>query len=64
MVIIGDADGVKLEYALAMFELRGGGDEDAAASGMLQKVPGARLVILLRRRTSTSLGSQQYWCRW
>ena len=46
MVIIGDADGVKPEHALAMFELRGGGDEDAAASGVLQDVPAARLVIL------------------
>ncbi len=46
MVIIGDADGVKPEHALAMFQLRGGGDEEAAASGMLQKVPSARLVIL------------------
>jgi pimeloyl-ACP methyl ester carboxylesterase len=46
MVIIGDADGVKPEHALAMFELRGGGDVDAAASGMLQNSPAARLVIL------------------
>jgi pimeloyl-ACP methyl ester carboxylesterase len=46
MVIIGDADGVRPEHALKMFELRGGGDEEAAASGMLQKVPAARLVIL------------------
>jgi pimeloyl-ACP methyl ester carboxylesterase len=46
MVIVGDADGVKPEHALAMFELRGGGDEQAAASGMLQQVPPARLVIL------------------
>jgi pimeloyl-ACP methyl ester carboxylesterase len=46
MVIVGDADGVKPEHALAMFTLRGGGDEEAAASGMLQKVPVARLVIL------------------
>lgn len=46
MVIIGDADGVTLEHALAMFKLRGGGDEEAAASGKLQKVPVARLVIL------------------
>jgi pimeloyl-ACP methyl ester carboxylesterase len=46
MVIVGDADGVTLEHALAMFKLRGGGDEEAAASGMLQKVPAARLVIL------------------
>jgi pimeloyl-ACP methyl ester carboxylesterase len=46
MVIIGDADGVKPEHALAMFELRGGGDEEAAVTGTLQKVPAARLVIL------------------
>jgi pimeloyl-ACP methyl ester carboxylesterase len=46
MVIIGDADGVTLEHAVAMFKLRGGGDEEAAASGMLQKVPAARLVVL------------------
>ena len=46
MVIIGDADSVKPEHALAMFKLRGGGDEEAAASGMLQQLPSARLVIL------------------
>jgi pimeloyl-ACP methyl ester carboxylesterase len=46
MVIVGDADGVKPEHAVAMFKLRGGGDEEAAASGMLQRVPAARLVIL------------------
>jgi len=46
MVIVGDADAVKPEHALAMFKLRGGGDEEAAASGMLQNAPAARLVIL------------------
>lgn len=46
MVIVGDADGVKPEHALAMFTLRGGGDDEAAASGVLQKIPAARLVIL------------------
>jgi pimeloyl-ACP methyl ester carboxylesterase len=46
MVIVGDADGVKPEHALAMFKLRGGGDEKAAASGVLQTVPVARLVVL------------------
>src|SRR5690349_7074628 len=46
MVIIGDADGVKPEHALAMFKLRGGGDEAAAATRMLQEAPPARLVIL------------------
>jgi pimeloyl-ACP methyl ester carboxylesterase len=46
MVIVGDADDVTPEHALAMFKLRGGGDEEAAASGVVQKVPAARLVIL------------------
>ena len=46
MVVVGDADGVKPEHAVAMFELRGGGDEEAAASGVLQQAPAARLVIL------------------
>jgi pimeloyl-ACP methyl ester carboxylesterase len=46
MVIVGDADGVTLQHALAMFKLRGGGDEQAAASGVLQDVPAARLVVL------------------
>jgi pimeloyl-ACP methyl ester carboxylesterase len=46
MVIVGDADGVTLEHALAMFKLRGGGDQEAAASGVLQEAPAARLVVL------------------
>jgi pimeloyl-ACP methyl ester carboxylesterase len=46
MVIIGDADAVRPEHAVAMFELLGGGDEDAAASGTLQSVPRSRLVVL------------------
>jgi pimeloyl-ACP methyl ester carboxylesterase len=46
MVIVGDADGVTLEHALAMFALRGGGDVQAAASGVLTDVPAARLVVL------------------
>lgn len=46
MVIVGDADGVTLEHALAMFALRGGGDEEAAESGVLQGIPAARLVVL------------------
>jgi pimeloyl-ACP methyl ester carboxylesterase len=46
MVIVGDADGVTLEHALAMFKLRGGGDEEAAAAGVLQEAPTARLVVL------------------
>jgi pimeloyl-ACP methyl ester carboxylesterase len=46
MVIVGDADAVKPEHALAMFKLRGGGDEDAAATGAISTIPPARLVIL------------------
>ena len=46
IVVIGDADGVTLEHALAMFTLRGGGDVEAAATGVLQTAPAARLVIL------------------
>jgi hypothetical protein len=46
MVIVGDADAVKPEHAVAMFKLRGGGDEEAATTGTLTKVPAARLVIL------------------
>ena len=46
MVIVGDADGVRLEHAVDMFKLRGGGDPVAAASGELTAVPRARLVVL------------------
>jgi pimeloyl-ACP methyl ester carboxylesterase len=46
MVIIGDADGVRPEHAVAMFKLRGGGDEEAAATGTIPEAPDARLVIL------------------
>ena len=46
MIIVGDADGVKPEHAVAMFKLRGGGDENAAATGAISTIPSARLVIL------------------
>lgn len=46
MVIVGDADGVKPEHAVQMFRLRGGGDEEAAATGVLPKAPAARLLVL------------------
>ena len=46
MVVAGDADCLKPEHAVALFKLRGGGDQVAAASGMLQEVPAARLVVL------------------
>lgn len=46
MVVVGDADGVTLAHAVAMFTLRGGGDVDAATTGVLQGVPAARLAVL------------------
>jgi pimeloyl-ACP methyl ester carboxylesterase len=46
MVIVGDADSVVLEHALAMFRLRGGADDGAAKTGVLPSVPQARLVVL------------------
>ena len=64
MVIVGDADGVKPEHALAMFALRGGGDEDAAATGTLEKVPPRAWRSCPRRRTSASRASPRCWCRW
>lgn len=46
MVIIGDADGVTLDHAIALFKLRGGGDVAAATQGFLTEAPKARLAIL------------------
>lgn len=46
MVIVGDADSVILEHALALFRLRGGADDEAANTGLLQSVPQARLAVL------------------
>jgi pimeloyl-ACP methyl ester carboxylesterase len=46
MVVVGDADAVRLEHAVAMFRLRGGGDEEAAATGVISEAPRARLVVL------------------
>ncbi len=46
MVIIGDADGVKLDHAIALFKLRGGGDIAAATQGFMTEAPKARLAIL------------------
>ena len=54
MVIVGDADAVKLEHAVAMFKLRGGGDEEAAATGAISKVPKPDSSSSQRRRTSPS----------
>ncbi|MBA2302973.1 MAG: alpha/beta hydrolase [Acidobacteria bacterium] len=46
MIVVGDADGVPLEHAIALFRLRGGGDMKAAAQGFLTEAPRARLAIL------------------
>ena len=46
MVIVGDADGVTLEHAVTMFRLRGGTDDEAAATGALRASPAARLAVL------------------
>lgn len=46
MVIVGDADGVTLDHAIALFKLRGGGDVAAATQGFLTAAPKSRLAIL------------------
>ncbi|CAM3250381.1 AB hydrolase-1 domain-containing protein [Sphingomonas antarctica] len=46
MIFIGDADGVRLDHALKLFLLRGGGDRKAAAQGFLPNAPRARLAVL------------------
>lgn len=46
MIIVGDADGVRLEHAVELFKLRGGGDREAAARGFIAGAPRARLAIL------------------
>lgn len=46
MIIVGDADGVRLEHAVALFRLRGGEDRKAAARGFITGVPRARLAVL------------------
>ncbi len=61
MVIVGDADGVKLEHALAMFKLRGGGDAEAAANGSVAESSAAHWW---RCRTWVCRGSRNFWRRW
>jgi pimeloyl-ACP methyl ester carboxylesterase len=46
MIVVGDADGVDLEHALALFKLRGGGDRKVAVQGFMTEAPRARLAIL------------------
>ncbi|MEP6495789.1 MAG: alpha/beta hydrolase [bacterium] len=46
MIVVGDADGVTLEYAVELFKLRGGGDKKAILQGFMAESPRARLLIL------------------
>ena len=46
MVIVGDADAVRLEHAVELFRLRGGDDEKAVAQGFMTQAPRAHLAIL------------------
>lgn len=46
MIVIGDADGVTPEHAVALFRLRGGGDAAVAAQGFMTEAPPARLAVL------------------
>jgi hypothetical protein len=46
MIIAGDADAVRPEHLLSFYRLRGGADAQAAATGTVQGVPKARLMIL------------------
>jgi pimeloyl-ACP methyl ester carboxylesterase len=46
LLIVGDADGIQLEYAVKLFKLRGGGDPAATAKGFLAEAPPARLAVL------------------
>jgi pimeloyl-ACP methyl ester carboxylesterase len=46
MIVVGDSDGVKLDHALKLFRLRGGGDSKEAAPAFLTEAPSARLAIL------------------
>ena len=46
MIVLGDADGVSLEHAIALFKLRGGGDLKTATQGFMTEAPRARLAIL------------------
>jgi pimeloyl-ACP methyl ester carboxylesterase len=46
MIVLGDADGLSPTHAAKFFELRGGGDRQAAAMGYGEDMPRARLMIL------------------
>jgi pimeloyl-ACP methyl ester carboxylesterase len=46
MIIVGDADGMQLAYAVELFKLRGGVDVKEAMQGFLSEVPRARLAVL------------------
>jgi pimeloyl-ACP methyl ester carboxylesterase len=46
MIVVGDADSVDLDHAIALFELRGGGDRKVAVQGFMRDAPRARLAVL------------------
>ena len=46
MIVLGDADSVQLEHAIALFRLRGGGDTKVAVEGFMTDAPRARLAVL------------------
>lgn len=46
MIIVGDADGVRLAHALELYEARGGRNMPAAMQGFVSGSPRARLAIL------------------
>jgi hypothetical protein len=46
MIVVGDADGVHLDYAIELFKLRGGGKRKVAVEGFTTEAPRARLAIV------------------
>jgi len=46
MIVVGDADAVRLDHVAEFFRLRGGWDRHAALMGFSQEVPQARLLVL------------------
>jgi len=46
MIVVGDADSARLEHAIELFTLRGGGDRKVALQGFMTEAPRARLAIL------------------
>ena len=64
MVIVGDADGVKPEHALAMFELRNGAMRRQRRRECCRRFRLRAWWLCRRCRTLVSRGSRSCWCRW